>query len=116
MKWRHKKEIEESVIFFIFPKKHATKEYSNTPSPYSPYYSLYYLLGLVALRYRNENRTGVIYYKYFGSISVSWLRVNYYGFKVSGTSDIIDVRLLTNVPINVIYSSSYKFSHYEVKT
>ena len=108
MKWRHKREIDRSVI---------TKEYSNTPSLYSPYYSLYYLLGLVALRYRNENRTGVIYYKYFGSISVSWLRVNYYGFKVLGTSDIIiDVRLLTNVPTNVIYSSSYKFSHYEVKT
>lgn len=116
MKWRHKKEIDKSVIL---PKKHATKKYSNAPSPYSPYYNLYYLLGLVALRYRNENRTGVIYYKYFGSIFVSWLRINYYGFKVLGTSDIniINVRLLTNVSIkNVIYSSSYKFSHYEVKT
>lgn len=114
MKWKHKKEIDESVILL---KKHATKEYSN-PSPNSPYYNLYYLLGLVALRYRNENRTGMIYYKYFGSIFISWLKVNYYGFKVLETSDIniIDVRLLTNVPRNVIYSSSYKFSHYEVKT
>ena len=99
MKWSHKKEIDKSVIL--------PKEYSNTPSPNSPYYNLYYLSGLVALRYRNENRTGVIYYKYFGSIFISWYKVNYCGFEVLGTPDIINVRLLTNVPVNVIYSSSY---------
>ena len=109
MKWRHKKLIDES--FYL---KRATKEYSDITSPTS----LYYLLGLAALKFINENRTGVVYYKYFGSIFVRY-RVYYYGFKVIGASDInIGVRLLTTggVPLDVIYSSSYKFSHYEVKT
>lgn len=117
MKLKHKKLIYESYLKYA----HLSEVCPKVPR-------LYYLMGLAALRYRIENRAGIIYYRFPGSISIdmgTYTR-NYNSFKVmrnlnlgnSGTWEI-GVRIINDESAilpkkseSYSYGDGYSFYYY----
>ena len=71
MKLKHKKLIDKSYLKYA----HLSEVCPKVPC-------LYYLMGLAALRYKIENRAGIIYYRFQGSIDMGTYIRNYNIFKV----------------------------------
>lgn len=107
MKLKHKKLIDESYLKYA----HLSEVCPKVPC-------LYYLMGLAALRYKIENRAGIIYYRFQGSIDMGTYTRNYNSFKVirnlnlgnSGTWEIC-VRII-NDESAILPKKSKSYSYY----
>lgn len=106
MKLKHKKLIYESYLKYA----HLSEACPRVPR-------LYYLMGLAALKYRIENRIGIIYYRFPGSIDMGTHIIHYNSFKVihnlyledPGTWEI-GVRLISSDPYS--YDEDHSFYYY----
>ena len=114
MKLKHKKLIDESYLKYA----HLSEVCPKVPR-------LYYLMGLAALRYKIENRAGIIYYRFPGSIDMGTYTRNYNSFKVrnlnlgnSGTWEIIvriindESAILPKKSKSYPYEDGYSFYYY----
>lgn len=101
MKLKHKKLIYESYLKYA----HLSAECPRVPR-------LYYLMGLAALKYRIENRIGIIYYRFPGSIDMRTYTRNYNSFEVMRNSDAreIGVRIINRDSYS--YDEGYSFYYY----
>lgn len=115
MKLKHKKLIDESYLKYA----HLSEVCPRVPR-------LYYLMGLAALKYKIENRAGIIYYRFQGSIDMGTYIRNYNIFKVmrnlnlgnSGTWEI-SVRIINDESVilpkkskSYFYGEGYSFYYY----
>ena len=115
MKLKHKKLIDESYLKYA----HLSEVCPKVPR-------LYYLMGLAALRYKIENRAGIIYYRFPGSIDMGTYIRNYNSFKVirnlnlgnSGTWEICvriindESAILPQKSESYFYGDGYCFYYY----
>lgn len=97
MKLKHKKLIDKSYLKYA----HLSEVCPKVPC-------LYYLMGLAALRYKIENRTGVIYYRSSGSIDMGTYIWNYSSFKVLRNLDTWEIT------VKIITSKSYESYGYYI--
>ena len=100
MKLKHKKLIDKSYLKYA----HLSELCPKVPC-------LYYLMGLAALKYRNENRTGIIYYRFSGSIDLGTHIWNYSSFKVLRNLENLDTWEIT---VKIITSKSYESYGYYI--